>query len=302
VDGKGYPTFGVSTAPHELVRLVSLANFFDDKRTLLPAKRDAPIDVLRSAFALEGRYFDRTTLGLFLRALGAFPPGTTVELSDRQAAVVTRVNPSDTMRPEVRILLGARAGRRVDLKTLNAVERRHELSIVRAILPPLAVREETGADGGRSAWKPPTLTDLNAIMDVSSATASLRPVASLVPSAPPKASVRPVTRPPLPREEPDEGRPAPRVDAVASQRTPSRRPSREPEPSRPSAALGRVPKVVRSNAEIAKLPLDAKAGFVLSLIDGASSVETIVDASGLPKEQVLAAVEELLRHAVIEWT
>jgi hypothetical protein len=93
---------------------------------------------LQRAMALEERYFGKPLVRRFLRALGVYPPGTTVELSNRQPAMVTAAG-GDPWRPQVRILRGARSGRRVELKDMNALEGRHQLSIVRAILPPLLV-------------------------------------------------------------------------------------------------------------------------------------------------------------------
>ncbi|MGZ5970306.1 MAG: tetratricopeptide repeat protein, partial [Polyangiales bacterium] len=51
--------------------------------------------------------------------------------------------------------------------------------------------------------------------------------------------------------------------------------------------------------ELAKLPLDHRAGFVLSLIDGMTPLELIVDASGMPAADVLEIVQRLLTQAII---
>jgi len=142
VDGGGYPTLDSKAAPHELVRMVTLANYFDRKRTLLQGRIDEPDEVLRSAGALADRYFGPALVERFIHALGVFPPGTTVELSDRQPAMVLSANSGDPWRPQVLLLLGPNAGRRVDLKELSATEGRHHYSIVRAIPPPLFTRAD----------------------------------------------------------------------------------------------------------------------------------------------------------------
>jgi hypothetical protein len=125
--------------PHELVRTVSLASFFDRKRTLLDGRIDDPDEALGQAARLEAAYFGPPLVTRFVRTFGLFPPGTSVELSDRQGALVTHASAHDPMRPQVKLLTGPRAGRRVDLGRRNLVEERHDLSIVRAILPPLAL-------------------------------------------------------------------------------------------------------------------------------------------------------------------
>ncbi|MBS2019289.1 MAG: HD domain-containing protein [Deltaproteobacteria bacterium] len=145
VDGEGYPALDSKAAPHELVRIVSIANFFDRKRTLLYGRGSTPEDALLQIRALEERYFGKGMLKRFMRALGVFPPGTTVELSNREPAVVTRSNVVDTWRPQVRILRGPAAGKHVELRAMSASESRHELSIVRSILPPLLRPEDVVA-------------------------------------------------------------------------------------------------------------------------------------------------------------
>jgi hypothetical protein len=46
--------------------------------------------------------------------------------------------------------------------------------------------------------------------------------------------------------------------------------------------------------------LDGRAGFVLSLIDGVTSVESILDLSGMPAEQTLAILEDLRQRRIVE--
>jgi HD-GYP domain-containing protein (c-di-GMP phosphodiesterase class II) len=141
VDGLGYPAPALD-APHEATRIVSIANFLERKRVPLgdaPEPHDAGV---RAALGLAGRYFDAAWLGVALRALGVFPPGTVVELTDGQPAMVARVNPTDPLRPEVRLLFGDDAGTRVDLLRFEPLERRYANSIVRALVPKPGVRED----------------------------------------------------------------------------------------------------------------------------------------------------------------
>lgn len=142
VDAKGYPELEAKNAPHELVRMIALANYFDSKRTRLQGHADEPEDALRSAMALEERYFGAGLVQRFVRVLGVFPPGTTVELSSQEPAVVTRANPADPWRPQVKILRGPNTGKLVDLRDVHPTEVRHRLSIVRAAAPPLLVLED----------------------------------------------------------------------------------------------------------------------------------------------------------------
>ena len=134
VDALGYPAIEGSV-PHEATRIVTIASYLERKRIPLGEDDDAPEAAVRGAMALAGRYFDPSWLAIAVRALGVFPPGTVVELTDGQPAMVTRVNPRDPLRPEVRILFGDHAGKRLDLSAFSPLERRYEKSIVRALLP-----------------------------------------------------------------------------------------------------------------------------------------------------------------------
>jgi response regulator RpfG family c-di-GMP phosphodiesterase len=157
VDGNGYPALQHNDGPHELVRTVSLASFFDRKRTLLDGRIDDPDEALRQASRLERAYFGPPLVTRFVRTFGLFPPGTIVELSDRQAGLVTHASAHDPMRPQVKLLTGPGAGRRVDLGRRNLVEERHDLSIVRAILPPLALCDPHEEQAGQEPEPEPEL-------------------------------------------------------------------------------------------------------------------------------------------------
>jgi HD-GYP domain-containing protein (c-di-GMP phosphodiesterase class II) len=139
VDLHGYPALDSDRPPHELARIVALANFVERKRTSLEGALEEPEKAMAQCTALLGKYFDGRCIALFMRALGIFPPGTTVELSSGESAVVTRVYVGEPLRPRVRILFGHDAGKRLDLREFDALERRYARSIVRAIAPPLAI-------------------------------------------------------------------------------------------------------------------------------------------------------------------
>lgn len=59
-------------------------------------------------------------------------------------------------------------------------------------------------------------------------------------------------------------------------------------------ALDAVPWVMLSHAEITQLDLDHKEGFLLSLIDGRTSVETLLELASMPKRDVL--------RLLVRWT
>lgn len=60
-----------------------------------------------------------------------------------------------------------------------------------------------------------------------------------------------------------------------------------------------APKVVASQAIIASAPIDSRTAFVLSLVDGSSDVPAIVDATGMPEDEVIAILARLARLGLI---
>lgn len=64
--------------------------------------------------------------------------------------------------------------------------------------------------------------------------------------------------------------------------------------------VGRVPQVAVSDEQLRWLSLDHRAGFLLSLVDGHSSFEEVLDMSGMPSVDALRLLLELLQQNVIK--
>jgi hypothetical protein len=63
--------------------------------------------------------------------------------------------------------------------------------------------------------------------------------------------------------------------------------------------LERVPLVVVPRTQMRWLSMDHRAGFILSLIDGSSSVELILDVCGMPKLDALRILQELVQQKIV---
>jgi len=71
-----------------------------------------------------------------------------------------------------------------------------------------------------------------------------------------------------------------------------------------SAKLGpldRAPIVVIPRAQLRWLSIDHRAGFILSLIDGTSPIEMIIDVSGMPKLDALRILHELVQQRIVSF-
>lgn len=297
VDGKGYPELASNAPSTALVRLVSLASYIDRKRATIDGRGDEPEQVLASALALEGRYFEPGLVRVVLRTIGLFPPGTTVELSNRDAALVVRANAAEPLRPRVVVLSGTSAGVRLELAAVDPHERRYASSIVRAIPPPLLLRPL----GPTS--KPPPAPHAEPKSRREAAPPSARPASARPKSIPP--SERPVSRRRDPRAE--DGPAPPRTEAVEApapkKRAPAaaRRAASTPR-ARPSALGGdSILEITVNAAHLPTLRLETRESIVLARVDGRTTVGEIADALKLPLVQLLPIVTRLLARGVVRW-
>lgn len=64
-------------------------------------------------------------------------------------------------------------------------------------------------------------------------------------------------------------------------------------------SLDQVPLVGVPRTQLLHLGLDHRAGFILSLVDGMSTLEMILDVCGMPKLDALRIVDELIRQKIV---
>jgi len=64
--------------------------------------------------------------------------------------------------------------------------------------------------------------------------------------------------------------------------------------------LSSAPLVLMEAEGLHKVELDNRSGFVLSLIDGETSVEDILDLSGMGTEETLAVLEDLRLRGIVK--
>lgn len=83
------------------------------------------------------------------------------------------------------------------------------------------------------------------------------------------------------------------------------RPTPVPPPPVPIAGLSltarqSIPRVLKSPAEVAKLPIDHRAGFLLAHFDGMQTLEEILDICAMPTDEALSLITELQEMGVID--
>ena len=61
------------------------------------------------------------------------------------------------------------------------------------------------------------------------------------------------------------------------------------------------PVVVMGVESLKRLPLDHRAGFLLSLMDGAIDLDTMVEIAGMPRAVALRMVRDLFESGVVDF-
>jgi HD-GYP domain-containing protein (c-di-GMP phosphodiesterase class II) len=122
-DQTGYPVLKRPLPQHFASRLCTIADCYDAMRSNRSYQQEMPpeqaMEVLRQQ---SEKMFDPALVSLFIRMMGAYPPGTRVRLDSGEEAMVLRVNPEDPFRPIVRIL-GDAGGASESLRLVNLAER-----------------------------------------------------------------------------------------------------------------------------------------------------------------------------------
>jgi hypothetical protein len=60
-----------------------------------------------------------------------------------------------------------------------------------------------------------------------------------------------------------------------------------------------APAVIMAPDDLRRLPLDHRAGFLLSLMDGTIDLETIIEVSGIPRAEALRFVRDVYEAGIV---
>jgi hypothetical protein len=63
--------------------------------------------------------------------------------------------------------------------------------------------------------------------------------------------------------------------------------------------LTSVPRLAVSMKQLKTMPLDHRAGFIASFVDGAFTIEMILDACAMPRHEALSLLGDLVARGVI---
>ena len=141
-DGSGFPLRLNTDRMTAGARIVSLVNRYDNLcNPHFAATALTPHQSLAQMFAQGKSKFDTAILGAFIRMMGVYPAGSTVQLTDDRYAMVVGVNSSRPLKP--RVLVHERGVSR-DEALIVDLESAQGLGILRSIKPlqlPIESRE-----------------------------------------------------------------------------------------------------------------------------------------------------------------
>jgi HD-GYP domain-containing protein (c-di-GMP phosphodiesterase class II) len=104
LDGSGFPKGLKGDAVNQAVRVVSIANAYDNlcnQRVL--ARSRTPAEALAHMYKNELAKYDEKALSAFIKALGVYPPGTIVLLKSGRVGIVMSVDSADLLYPNLMV-------------------------------------------------------------------------------------------------------------------------------------------------------------------------------------------------------
>ena len=102
IDGSGYPAHLKADKITSLGRIISLVNRYDNMcNPANPALAITPHEALSKLFTANKLQFDGSTMTAFIHMMGIYPPGSVVQLTDDQYALVVSVNSARPIKPRV---------------------------------------------------------------------------------------------------------------------------------------------------------------------------------------------------------
>jgi len=104
VDGSGYPKGLKADTLDQAVRIVAIANAYDELCNRRVAKHSkTPSEALSYMYKSELAKYDKAALSAFIKALGIYPPGTIVKLVSGKVGIVMSADAQNMLHPNLMI-------------------------------------------------------------------------------------------------------------------------------------------------------------------------------------------------------
>jgi putative nucleotidyltransferase with HDIG domain len=99
LDGSGYPNRLSGEQIGWVARIIAIVNHYDHLCNPAKAAAVTPYEALSTIFARNRKWFDAAMLAKLVHVLGVYPPGSIVQLSSGDTAIVISVNSARPLRP-----------------------------------------------------------------------------------------------------------------------------------------------------------------------------------------------------------
>ncbi|MBF0368862.1 MAG: HD domain-containing protein [Magnetococcales bacterium] len=130
IDGSGYPSRLTREEIPDICQMAAIADVFDAVTSQRPYHDPLPSHVaLKKMMAWCNNQYSPSLVQNFVRAIGIFPVGTTVQLVNGQVGVVAENNPTDLLHPTVHLVYDGRQKRPISAKRVNLAEKREVASL-----------------------------------------------------------------------------------------------------------------------------------------------------------------------------
>jgi HD-GYP domain-containing protein (c-di-GMP phosphodiesterase class II) len=138
-DLNGYPVLPRKRSPHFVSQIITIADVYDSLRTNRHYRKDYPPEKVYQLMQGEsGKFYDPVLLQNFFRIVGVWPPGSVVQLSNGEIALVREVNPHRIDLPIVQIIYDVAGNKVTEMVILDLAKRllereQEQLKIVKSI-------------------------------------------------------------------------------------------------------------------------------------------------------------------------
>lgn len=141
LDGSGYPAGLKGDEIDQFTQIISVANAYDNLcHNSITAKQKIPYIALSYLYKNCKHLYNNENLGILIKFMGVYPPGTVVQLSNNMVGMVISVNSANLLNPNVMVYDPSVP--RTQAPIIDLAEK--DIKIVSAILPnklPDKVRE-----------------------------------------------------------------------------------------------------------------------------------------------------------------
>lgn len=134
----GYPPVSKLKETHFFSRIVEIADVFDAATSDRPYKKPlTPAEVIQFIIESSEKNFDPVLVKIFVQLTGVYPVGSLVKLDTGEVGVVTEQNPSDVLRPKVKIFIGSEGARLPEQFETDLTVKDHKGNYLRTIISSL---------------------------------------------------------------------------------------------------------------------------------------------------------------------